>query len=70
MISEINATDVLCVMDVDGGGWTVIQQRESDSNFFLGWTEYVNGFGDNTNFWLGLENIHRLTLQGGIYSFV
>ena len=31
-------------------------------DFYLGWHEYENGFGDlNGEFWLGLRKIHRLT---------
>lgn len=50
-------------MDVDGGGWTVIQKRETASDFYKGWQEYRDGFGDAINFWIGLENIHSLTSQ-------
>lgn len=60
----INQITALCVMDIDGGGWTVIQKRESASNFYKGWQEYKDGFGDKINFWIGLENIHRLSSQG------
>ncbi|CAK0850242.1 unnamed protein product [Prorocentrum cordatum] len=43
-------------------GRVVIQKRTSGSiDFFRGWSEYKSGFGDNDNFWLGNDNIHRLT---------
>ncbi|CAK0873157.1 unnamed protein product [Prorocentrum cordatum] len=43
-------------------GRVVIQRRTSGSiGFFRGWSEYKSGFGDNGNFWLGNDNIHRLT---------
>ena len=55
---------VRCDMDTEGGGWTVIQRRVSDSDFYRSWTEYEIGFGDlGTNFWLGNKQISRLTSQ-------
>ena len=52
-----------CDMTSDGGKWTVIQRRINGSvDFYLNWTDYVNGFGDlEGEFWYGLENIHCLT---------
>ncbi|XP_073418038.1 angiopoietin-4-like [Dendrobates tinctorius] len=62
-----SATDVLCDMDTQGGGWTVIQRRRNGSmNFNRTWKEYREGFGDLSNeFWLGNENIHKITSKGG-----
>ncbi|CAF0765141.1 unnamed protein product [Rotaria sp. Silwood1] len=58
---------VLCDMDTDGGGWTVIQRRgdyNQQSHFFVTWLSYKRGFGDLTrDFWLGNEKIHSLTTQ-------
>ena len=58
--------NVYCDMATDGRGWTVIQRRVDDStNFYLNWTDYKQGFGSLTgNFWLGNDNIHRLTTSG------
>ncbi|XP_049293970.1 angiopoietin-related protein 1-like [Anopheles funestus] len=54
---------VLCDQQYEGGGWTVIQQRTDGSvNFFRDWKDYKHGFGTlRGEFWLGLEQIHRLT---------
>ncbi|XP_075115169.1 ficolin-1-like isoform X1 [Leptodactylus fuscus] len=57
---------VLCDMDTDGGGWTVIQRRWDGSvDFFRTWDDYKKGFGSRLNeFWLGNENIHQITSTG------
>ncbi|CAG5116210.1 unnamed protein product [Candidula unifasciata] len=56
----------LCDTATDGGGWVTIQRRtNSDINFFRNWIEYKKGFGNlYTGFWIGNDNIHKLTLQG------
>ena len=42
-----------------------MQKRTGPSvNFHRDWTSYRRGFGDATNFWLGNDNIHAVTLSG------
>jgi len=44
-------------------------QRVDDSlNFSNNWTGYKNGFGDirGTEFWIGNENMHRITQTIGM----
>lgn len=60
---------VLCDMETDGGGWTVIQSRMDvkTTDFKKLWTDYEQGFGtmdQAQSFWLGLEKIYKLTKQG------
>ncbi|KAM6957143.1 microfibril-associated glycoprotein 4-like [Aplochiton taeniatus] len=58
---------VYCDMDYDNEGakWTVIQKRKDGTvNFYRGWDQYRTGFGQASGeYWLGLENIHLLSLR-------
>ncbi|XP_071835376.1 uncharacterized protein [Apostichopus japonicus] len=60
-----SGVQVYCEMESNRGGWTVIQRRSSASvNFYLGWTDYKNGFGNkNQDHWLGNKYIHSMTNQ-------
>ncbi|XP_023563678.1 angiopoietin-4 [Octodon degus] len=60
---------VFCVMDPDGGAWTVIQRRENGKvNFNRNWEDYKQGFGDPAGeYWLGNEAVHQLS-SSTIYS--
>ncbi|KAM9719896.1 tenascin-N isoform 3-T3 [Menidia menidia] len=55
--------EVYCDMDTDGGGWLVLQRRNSGKlDFMKRWRQYAAGFGDMTDeFFLGLEKIYELT---------
>ena len=58
---------IYCDTTSGGGGWMVIQRRDSgySTNFHRGWIEYEDGFGSLHNeFWFGLRAIHCLTSQG------
>lgn len=53
---------VFCDMNLQGGGWTVIQRRvDGTVSFNENKAEYEVGFGSfDGSFWLGLEKIKRL----------
>uniref|UniRef100_A0A803VQC1 Janusin n=1 Tax=Ficedula albicollis TaxID=59894 RepID=A0A803VQC1_FICAL len=57
---------VYCDMSTDGGGWIVFQRRQNGlTDFFRKWADYRVGFGNlEDEFWLGLDNIHKITSQG------
>ena len=55
--------NVSCDITSHGGGWTMSQRRQDGSvHCYRVWNEYKEGFGNKSGeFWLGLENIKRLT---------
>ncbi|XP_072287655.1 tenascin [Pyxicephalus adspersus] len=57
---------VFCDMNVDDGGWIVFLRRvDGSEDFYKNWRAYSNGFGDTSKeFFLGLENLHKITSQG------
>ena len=66
-IEEFDTRHVYCDMDVDDGGWIVIQRNRKGSsvNFNSKWDEYETGFGDlKTEFWYGLKGLSCLTETG------
>ena len=60
---NLPAFDVFCDQTTAGGSWIVFQKRLNGSvDFFRSWNDYKHGFGDlKSEFWLGLDKIHRLT---------
>ncbi|XP_043209629.1 techylectin-5B-like [Amphibalanus amphitrite] len=64
--------EAYCDMEFAGGNWTVIQRRdniEPRQDFYLGWKEYKEGFGNVTQeFWWGLEHLFQLTSSDRRYE--
>nr|XP_039272723.1 ficolin-1-A-like [Styela clava] len=59
----VERTNVRCDFHTDKGNWLVILRRADGSvDFDRNWNDYVGGFGDlKTEFWFGLDKLHRLT---------
>lgn len=58
--------EMWCEMEIDNGGWIVFQRRvDMNTNFYRGWTEYENGFGDlANNFYMGNYFLHEIVKSG------
>jgi hypothetical protein len=67
---KINNMQVKGYCDMTGGGWTIIQRRESAQvNFSRPWEDYKRGFGDlEGNFWFGNEYIANLVNSKATYT--
>uniref|UniRef100_A0A2C9KJU9 Fibrinogen C-terminal domain-containing protein n=1 Tax=Biomphalaria glabrata TaxID=6526 RepID=A0A2C9KJU9_BIOGL len=64
VVTLASGLKVMCDTKTDGGGWIIIQRRINGKlDFFKGWNEYRDGFGDYNigEFYLGNENIFLLT---------
>ncbi|KAL4216364.1 hypothetical protein ACF0H5_024091 [Mactra antiquata] len=64
-------TNIVCDMQTNGGGWTVIMNRQDSSVNFTDetYSNYEAGFGDiRSNFWAGLDKMHYLTSDSRAYQ--
>uniref|UniRef100_A0A5F9DPN4 Tenascin n=1 Tax=Oryctolagus cuniculus TaxID=9986 RepID=A0A5F9DPN4_RABIT len=63
---KAQALEVYCDMTSDGGGWIVFLRRKNGrEDFYRNWKAYAAGFGDRREeFWLGLDNLSKITAQG------
>ncbi|KAI8747776.1 BgiBFREP12.17 [Biomphalaria glabrata] len=67
IVTLASGLKVMCDTKTDGGGWIIFQRRINGKvDFYRGWKEYRDGFGDFNigDFYLGNENIFKLTSTG------
>ncbi|KAI8747835.1 BgiBFREP21.3 [Biomphalaria glabrata] len=67
VVTLASGLKVMCDTKTDGGGWIIFQRRINGKvDFYRGWKEYSDGFGDYNigEFYLGNENIFSLTSTG------
>ncbi|KAK0065255.1 BpFREP22.1, partial [Biomphalaria pfeifferi] len=67
VVTLASGLEVMCDTKTDGGGWIIFQRRINGKvDFYRGWKEYRDGFGDYNigEFYLGNENIFILTSTG------
>ncbi|KAK0065198.1 BpFREP22.3 [Biomphalaria pfeifferi] len=67
VVTLASGLEVMCDTKTDGGRWTILQRRINGKvDFYRGWKEYRDGFGDYIigEFYLGNENIFNLTSTG------
>ena len=66
-LTGVGSISVYCDMETDGGGWTVFQRRKEGSvDFYRGWTDYENGFGNlRDDYWMGLARLYKLLQFNG-----
>uniref|UniRef100_A0A2C9KEM5 Fibrinogen C-terminal domain-containing protein n=1 Tax=Biomphalaria glabrata TaxID=6526 RepID=A0A2C9KEM5_BIOGL len=67
IVTLASGLKVMCDTKTDGGGWIIFQRRINGKvDFYRGWKEYRDGFGDFNigEFYLGNEHIFKLTSAG------
>ncbi|KAI8747659.1 BgiBFREP26.1 [Biomphalaria glabrata] len=67
IVTLASGLKVMCDTKTDGGGWIIFQRRiNGNVDFYRGWKEYRDGFGDYNigEFYLGNENMFKLTSTG------